>query len=191
MKPTKKTITAKMPSADVPTKRKRRLKRIAQATKVSFSLEPEVRELFAAEAKKQGMELGHLMQKVLENHVLENAAPGDPLAERLQAKRAIIDHTILLAKEIDAEGKFDEHFILTVMSTANKNAAFVELYNKAIGSGAEGRSARAQAPLNQQLGRLIKKAVGARGKKTEAGKVARAQVTGELISTYTLLEKAA
>lgn len=184
-------VTAPKVGSDVASKRKRRLKRIAQATKVSFSLEPEVRELFADEAKKQGMELGHLMQKVLENHVLENTEPGNALAERLRAKRAVIDHTVELARVIDAAGQFDEHFILTVMRSASQDAAYAELYNIAIGADADGKSARSQAPLNQQLGRLIKKAVGARGKKSEAGRVVRAQVTGEVISTYTLLEKAA
>jgi hypothetical protein len=46
-------------------------------------------------------------------------------------------------------------------------------------------------PLNQQLGRMIKRAVGAKSKKNEAGRIARAQVSGEAISTYTLLEKSA
>ena len=191
METTKKAMKITKGAAAAPSKRKRRLKRIAQATKVSFSLEPEVRELFALEAKKQGMELGHLMQKVLENYVLDTAEPGDALAERLQAKRAVIDRTVQLAREIDAEGKFDEHFILTVMSSATKDSEFMGMYNKAIGADAESKSARSQAPLNQQLGRLIKKAVGARGKKSDSGRVARAQVTGEVISTYTLLEKAA
>ncbi|WP_116597506.1 hypothetical protein [Primorskyibacter marinus] len=185
------TATSPTGGSDVARKRKRRLRRIAQATKVSFSLEPDVRQLFADEAKKQGMELGHLMQKVLENHVLENAEPGNALAERLRAKRAVIDHTVELARMIDAAGRFDEHFILTVMRSASQDAAYAELYNIAIGADAEGKPGRAQAPLNQQLGRLIKKAVGARGKKSETGRVARAQVAGEVISTYTLLEKAA
>ena len=39
------------------------------------------------------------------------------------------------------------------------------------------------------MGRLIKRAAGARSKRDEAGKIMRGQVTGELISTYTLLEK--
>ena len=50
--------------------------------------------------------------------------------------------------------------------------------------------ARAQAPVHQQMGRLIKRAAGARSKRGDKGKIQRAQVQGELISSYTLLEKA-
>ena len=39
-------------------------------------------------------------------------------------------------------------------------------------------------------GSLIKRAAGARSKRGDKGKIQRAQVQGELISSYTLLEKA-
>jgi hypothetical protein len=38
---------------------------------------------------------------------------------------------------------------------------------------------------------LIKRAAGARSKRDESGKIMRAQVQGEILSTYTLLDKAA
>tara|TARA_R110000787_G_scaffold31798_2_gene84257 strand:+ start:1681 stop:1923 length:243 start_codon:yes stop_codon:yes gene_type:complete len=80
------------------------------------------------------------------------------------------------------------------MKEAAEDPDFAAQYALGIGGKeAEGTraAARARVSLNQQMGRLIKKAVGARSKRTEKGKIARAQVQGALITTYTLLEKAA
>ena len=117
--------------------------------------------------------------------------PQGTLAERIRAKRAVIDHTVTLAQSLDAEGKFDENFVLTVMKTAAKDEEFMMIYNTAIGFNPETKKAHGQKALNQQLGRLIRKSVGATGIKTDAGRVARAQVAGEVISSYTLLTKKA
>ena len=166
----------------------KRAVRLAKATNVAFSLEPKVRARLVALAQEEGLELGHYLQKVLENHILENSADGDGLSERLRAKRAVIDKVVEIALDLDAKGKFDEHFILTVMKASAADAEFMSLYNVAMGG--EGKAAaRVQKPLNQQLGRLIRKAVGGKGIKTDKGTVARAQVTGEIISSYTLLTK--
>ena len=184
------------PKADVKTtetaeqgKKQRRAERLAKATNVAFSLEPAVRARFASEAKAEGMELGHFLQKVLENHLLDTAPKDDPLAERIRAKRAVIDQTVETAKRLDRDGRFDEHFVLNVMKTAAKDEDFMKIYNTAIGWNPETKKAHGQKALNQQLGRLIRKSVGAKGMKTDAGRVARAQVTGEVISSYTLLTK--
>ena len=176
-------------TSEIPTKKARRAERLAKATNVAFSLEPAVRARFAEQAKKEGMELGHFLQKVLENHLLETAPKDDELAERIRAKRAVIDHTVELAQTLDKDGKFDENFVLTVMKTAAKDEEFMMIYNTAIGFNAETNKAHGQKALNQQLGRLIRKSVGAKGLKTDAGRVARAQVSGEVISSYTLLTK--
>ncbi|KUF12050.1 hypothetical protein [Pseudoponticoccus marisrubri] len=170
------------------TKPGRRAARLAEAQTLNLSVEPKVRARLHELAAAEGLELGHYVQKVLESHVLDRAAEGDELAERLSAKRAVIDHVVTLARELDGKGKFDADFILTVMKAASAEKAFLDLYQTAIGG--EGKeAARAQKPLNQQLGRLIRKAVGAKGKRNAQGKVMRAQTSGEIISSYTLLTK--
>ncbi len=155
---------------------------------VAFSLEPQVRARMVQLAKAEGHELGHYLQKLVENHLLEKAADGDELAERIKSKRAVIDHVVTLAQKLDADGKFDEAFVLTVMQTAAKDKGFMTLYNTAIAEGSK-HSGRRQRLLNQQLGRLIRKAVGAVGKRNDDKKVMRGQATGEIISSYTLLAK--
>ncbi|CUH76497.1 hypothetical protein [Tropicibacter naphthalenivorans] len=162
--------------------------RAAATANIALPLDPQVRTRLTRLAKAEGMTLGHYLQKVLELHLLETAEEGDLLAQRLKAKREVIDHVVALAQMLDKDGKFDEHFVLTVMKTASEDEEFMELYKTV--TGEEGRkAARLQQTLNQQLGRLIRKAANAGSKRNEEGRAIRAQVTGEIITSYSLLER--
>ena len=189
-----KDKSAKAPKAGKAVKkaggRARKLEKIEKASTVTFMLELPVRKFMDAQAKAAGMNMTHYMQKLVENHVISTAPKDDALALRLAAKRHVIDHTVALAKKLDAEGKFDENFILTVVKEAQKDAEFKAQYEIALGEVDEdGKSGRARVSLNQQIGRMIKKSVGAKGKRNEQGRVVRAQVQDAVIATYTLLEK--
>ncbi|WP_298857626.1 hypothetical protein [uncultured Sulfitobacter sp.] len=189
-----KTKSAKAPKvAKVDKKvggRARRLEKLEKASTVTFMLELPVRKFMDAQAKAAGMNMTHYMQKLVETHVIATAPKDDALALRLAAKRHVIDHTVALAKKLDEAGKFDENFILTVVKEAQKDANFKAQYETALGEMDEdGKSSRARVSLNQQIGRVIKKSVGARGKRNEQGRVVRAQVQDAVIATYTLLEK--
>jgi hypothetical protein len=172
-------------------KRKAKRARLAEANKITFLLETEVRKFVTAEAKAAGMDIAPFMQKIVETHVLANAPKDSPLARRLAAKRAVLDHVVALAHQIDSDGGFDEHFILNVTKQASADAGFQSLYATATGAddADDKAAARGRAPINQQLGRLIKRAAGARSKRDTTGKIMRAQVQGELISAYTLLDR--
>ncbi len=175
-------------------RRANRMEQIEKAINVSFTLELPVRRFIDAQAKAAGMNLNHYMQMLVENHVIDVAPADDALAMRLAAKREVINHTVALAGKMYEAGKFDDHFIVNVVKNASSDASFTKHYDIAIG-GAEAKGSRAsersRISLNQQIGRVIKKAVGARSKRTEAGKIARGQAQDALITTYTLLEKAA
>lgn len=181
------------PRAALKAKRLDRQKRMADANKVTFIMETEVRRFVAAEARAAGMDIAPYLQKIVENHVMTTAAEGDPLRERLKAKRAVLDFAVDLALKSNAAGEFDEHFIGKVMNKAAQSDEFCRLYDTAIGADGDNprKAARARAPLNQQLGRLIKRAAGARSKRDDSGKIMRAQVQGEILATYTLLDRAA
>jgi hypothetical protein len=155
---------------------------------VTFSLQRKVRERLAGQARAEGLDLGHYLQKVLEAHIVATSGADDPLAERLEAKRAVIDGIVALASKLDADGHFDEHFVLTVMKEAAADPDFDVLYARATG-GTGKHAMRQRKVLNQQLGRVIRGAARAKGKRTEDGGVARAQVKGEIIRTYTLLTR--
>ena len=159
--------------------------------KVTFNLEPEVLALAKREAKTEGRELGHFLQKAIESYLVSNVPAEDALVQRLNAKRAVLDKTVATALELNAAGKFDEHFILTVIKTASADSGFAASYDQAINTANEkGVNAR-KARLNRQLGRMILRAAGAQAKRAEDGKPMRAQVSDELITSYTLVEKAA
>lgn len=171
-------------------RRKKRRETEAKKNKVALILDTDVRKMLASQARDAGMTMAQFVSKILENHVMDTAASDDPQAERLRARRAVLDHAVSLARHTDASGEFDEHLILKVMKKASQDADFMAAYETA--TGGEGRAAqRNKAALNQQLGRLIKQAISARSKRDEAGRIQRAQVQDEIVSSYTLLEKAA
>ena len=169
-----------------------RLEQLTKASTLTVVLEPGVRKLAAGMAKQSGLDMNHFIQKLVEDKLIEEGEAGNPLVERLRAKRAVISRVVDLAREMDAGGKFDENFILEVVKAASKDTDFAAQYTVATGADAEGKApAKFARALNQQIGRVIKRAVGAKSKRNDAGRIARAQVTGEVISTYTLLERAA
>ncbi|WP_133358050.1 hypothetical protein [Antarcticimicrobium luteum] len=163
---------------------------MAAANKVTVTFQTEVRRYLAARARDEGMDMGHFLQKLAESHVLETAPAGDPLAAQIGARRGVIDHVIKLAQAMDQEGAFDADFILRVMQRAHANPAFAGMYTAAVTEAGKPKlTSRAGVALNQQLGRLIKRAVGAKSKRDAEGKILRAQVKDEVITSYTLLEK--
>lgn len=172
--------------------RARKLEKIEKASTVTFTLELPVRKFMDAQAKAAGMNMTHYMQKLVETHVIETGGADEPLALRLAAKRQVIDHVVALATKLDKAGKFDENFILTVVSEAGKDVKFKEQYEAALGvetSDGEAKVKRARVSLNQQIGRVIKKSIGARSKRNPQGQIARGQATDAFVATYTLLEK--
>lgn len=170
--------------------RKARLQKLEEANRITFALQGDVRRFIAAQAKAEGMDIGHFMQKLVENHVLDTAASDDPLTMRIAARRAVIDAVVTRAKEMAAAGQFEPHFILNVMKSLAAAPEFAETYAKATdGGGQPRRAARERTALNQQLGRLIKRAAGAKSARDAKGKIQRAQVQDEIITSYTLLAK--
>ena len=172
-------------------KRTQRRQRLAAANKITIILETDVRRFVAGQAKEAGMDFVPFMQKIVENHVMATAPEGTQLAARLKAKRAVLDQAVALASKTQAEGGFDEHFILTVMKKASQDAEFKSLYDQAVGADDEQPKRRDRVSLNQQLGRLIKRAAGAKSKRDDNGKIMRSQAQGQILTSYTLLEKAA
>lgn len=172
-------------------KRKQRRQRLAAANKVTVILDADVRKFVAHQAEKAEMNIAPFLQKIVENHVLSSAKDGDKTVARLKAKRAVLDQALALATKTQAEGGFDEHFILNVMKKASQDAAFKSLYDQAVGADDDKPKRRDRVSLNQQLGRLIKRAAGAKSKRDESGKIMRAQIQGQILTSYTLLDKTA
>ena len=194
IKTDKTTKAVKAAEAKKVDRRARKLEKIEKASTVTFTLELPVRKFMDAQAKAAGMNMTHYMQKLVETHVIEAGGKDDPLSLRLAAKRQVIDRVVALSSKLDADGKFDEDFIRTVVSEAGKDAEFKSQYEIALGDSTQAdevRIKRARVSLNQQIGRVIKKSVGARSKRNAQGQIARGQAADTFIATYTLLEKPA
>lgn len=168
-----------------------RKKAAAASGSAANFLEPEVRAACRKAAKDQGMEMNHFLQKAVETYMLVHGDLEPELRARISAKRQVIDGAVRTAREIDGTGGFDENFVLNVMKAVTTDPETGKLYETAIGGKVTDEKAPRKSSLNQQLGRVIKTAVGAKAKRNEAGRLARAQVAGEAITSYTLLEKTA
>lgn len=168
-------------------------KKAAEDARVVLTLDPGVRKYLASQARGAKMDVNQFVLKLVEDFVCDTAPEDMPMAQRIRARRGVIEHVIEQAKRIDAEGGFNEHFVLNVMKAAGANEDFRSLYDLAIANGMQraAKVERNRAALNQHLGRLIKGTVRARSLRNEAGRIQRAQVEDEMISSYTLLEKPA
>jgi hypothetical protein len=177
-------------------KRAAKLEKLKKAETFHFAIDPDVRSYLTQAAKTQGLDVSHLMQKVVEAYVIETAPKDNELAARLAAKRSVIDTVQKTAKDMDAAGDFDDHFILNVINASSADPAFVAAYETATKPEGEGNKAKLKArrtrtALNQQLGRVIKRTVGARSLRKPGGGNARSSAADALITTYTLLTKPA
>ncbi|MEL6450796.1 MAG: hypothetical protein AAFQ19_06015 [Pseudomonadota bacterium] len=177
-------------------KRAAKLEKLKQAETINFSIDPDVRNFLVNTAKAQGLDLSHLMQKITESYVVEHAPSDTAFAQRLAGKRQVIDIAQKTAEEMDKEGAFDDHFILNVIKKSAADKAFVSAYDAATRAAGEGprdlaKATRAKTALNQQLGRVIKRTVGAKSLRKPEGGIARASASDALITTYTLLTKQA
>jgi hypothetical protein len=197
-KPTKKSdAKAKAGIAAKAGKRAAKLEKLKKAETINFAVDPGVSAYLTSSAKSQGLDMSHMMQKIIEGYVIETAPKDLDLSKRLSAKRAVIDMAQRTATEMDKAGQFDDHFILNVMKKSAADQSFVEAYTTATVPSADDTNKsklmarRARITLNQQLGRVIKRTVGAKSMRKEGGGIARSSATDALISTYTLLTKAA
>ncbi|WP_299370588.1 hypothetical protein [uncultured Tateyamaria sp.] len=192
-----KTLTKeKETPAQARGKRAAKLEKLKQADTINFAVDPAVRAYLAQAAKSEGLDLSHMMQKIVEAYVIDTAPADLALAKRLAAKRQVIDSVQATAAKMDADGAFDEHFILNVVNTAAKDADFAAAYETATAAEGEGdkaqtRARRVRTALNQQMGRVIKRTVGAKSMRKDGGGIERGTATDALIATYTRLVKPA
>jgi hypothetical protein len=173
-------------------RRKKRLAREEAANKITVILPTDVRKFISSQAQVAGLEMGHFMQRIVDAYVLETAPKDEPMTMTVAARRGVVDHVVALAQSKVAAGEVDEHFVLNVLKDAMTDAEFVKMYDVAIAKAEdnEKRSARLRTSLNQQLGRMVKRAAGLKSKRDAKGKIMRAQVQDELLSTYTLVDPA-
>jgi hypothetical protein len=158
---------------------------------MTVRLESTVAKALAWKAKENGQEVADYAGDVLTQDVIENLEPTD--AARIQAELEVKAKAIAYAQDIAyakdrTAKKFDEHVTLKVFQHIRENDHLRGLYERGIGArpGAD-RGNHIKARVNRTLGAAIKTAVGAIPK-TENGNVLRAQVEGEFIRSYTLLE---
>ncbi len=159
------------------------------AVKVSFRLDASVHDAIEKLAKQKSIETNAYIQRVLTLHATRSGVMEDAASERLELTEKIIEAAVQRARDLDADGKFDQHFILTVIRDIMGDPALRADYEKVVGGDAYQSGLPGKSPLNMYLGWYIKNAIGADPILDEGGKPRRAQVRGEPIQSYTLLKK--
>jgi len=152
---------------------------------MTIRLEGGVAEALAAKANASGQEIADYAADVLTRDVLDDLPPS--IAARVQAELELKKAAIDFAKD-ETDKEFDEGITLKVFQHIRTEPHLSELYKRAIG-GKDGfdRGNPIKARINRTFGAAIKTTAGAIPK-TINGNVLKAQVTGEFIQSYTLLE---
>ena len=158
-----------------------------ETEKVTINVNKEAILAIREEAQQQGMETSALIQRAIYKLALSTGRMTASSAELLRAQNETIDAFISLARKLYTEGRFDEHFVLTVFKAAMDRPDVRELYERAVGGDAYAVKLPGKTPLNMYLGWYTKNAIGAEPKLGADGQPLRLQVRGEPIQSYTLL----
>jgi len=150
-------------------------------------LDSFVYSALAKAAKNAGLETNAYIERRLNQIAVNSGFMHKTQSERIKLEYDIIEIAIETARKLKSEGKFNEHFTLTVFQKLMQNPKFLSMYETAIGGKAREVGLKGKSPLNMYLGWYIKNAVGADPLLTASGKPKRAQVKNEPIQSYTLL----
>lgn len=154
-------------------------------TRVSLRLKNDVHSVLVMLAVAKGIEPAALMQDILEQAVIDHL-PRERQQE-LKDTKLLFDLAQDHARQIFSEGRFTEHFTLTVIQRLMAVSETRSLYEKLIGVDAYTDGAPKKTPLNMYLGWFIKNAINAQPLLDDSGKPRRAFVKGQPIKSYTLL----
>ena len=164
------------------------------AVKVSLRLDSAVHAPLNVIAEREAMSTEALIQRILTLYVTDYARKAglmDPMEiDRLEREQDVYKAAIRRALELDGQGKFTEHFILTVIRDLMTDKKFRSDYETAADGDAYKNRLPGKSPLNRNLGRFIKNAIpGAARLMDKQGNPRRMQVRNEPIQSYTLLTK--
>ncbi|MDR0808101.1 MAG: DUF1778 domain-containing protein [Gemmobacter sp.] len=156
-------------------------------TRISFRLKTDIHDLIQKLSADEGIDPSAFMQRTLERAVYAHLSP--KRQKELDNTEALYAVARQKAREVFSSGRFDEHFTLTVFGELMADPKSRALYEEIIDSDAYTDGAPGKTPLNLNLGKYIKNAIGAEPLLDDAGKVLRAfGVKDQPIRSYTLLK---
>lgn len=159
----------------------------AEAEKVTINVNKDAMTAIRAEAQHIGMETSALIQRAVHQFALDSGRMQPEAAKLMSSQNVIVDRFVALSKRLFSEGRFDEHFVLTVFETAMNDPDLRALYEQAVGGDAYAVKLPGKTPLNMYLGWYIKNALEAEPIVDSQGRPMRVQVRGQPIQSYTLL----
>ena len=166
---------------------------MADTIQVTARIRPSVHAAIVELAKQDTshvvpQQTGDYVASILTRVALESNHMDLDEEERIRAEEEVLRLAQWKAVELRDNGRFNEHFTLTVIRAMMQDPDIRKTYETAVGGDAYINGLKGKMPLNMYLGWSIKNAVGAEVQKNEAGKPRRTTVRGEPIQTYTLLD---
>jgi hypothetical protein len=155
--------------------------------RVAFRLQTDVFKLVETLSREAGIDPSKFMQDAIEQAVFEHLPK--TRQRELTNMKALYAAAQAVARSVDAAGKFDQHFTLTVFRQMMSDKKIRGLYEEVIGVDAYTDGAEKKTPLNMYLGWYIKNAINAEPLLDDADKLRRAFVRNEPIKSYTLLTR--
>ncbi len=145
----------------------------------------------AQKAYQAGLETADYAADFLTAHVLDEIRAVDPTeADRTQAELELKAAVLRQVEAYLQENGFDASITLKMFQLIRTNDKLRALYEKAIGGKpGEDRDNSIKARINRNFGAAIKTAARANPQKVNGNPI-KAQVSGEFIQSYTLLELA-
>ena len=106
-------------------------------------------------------------------------------ADRAALKRKLIDRIVDAARELCRTDRFDQSLTLQAIRMCKGDLEWLSGYTRFVGGGIYEHGNRLKQPINQEIGRSVRAAVGAEVVTDSNGRPARVNVTGEIIQGYT------
>lgn len=156
---------------------------------MTVRLTPQASSALSKKAYRAGLETADYAADTLTAHVLEELRTIDPdEAERAQAELELKAAVLRQLEAYLREHGFDASVTLKLFRLIRSDDRLHSLYRKAIGNKpGDDRDNPIKARINRNFGAAIKTAARATPQKIN-GHPIKAQVSGEFIQTYTLLE---
>lgn len=163
---------------------------LTPARKFSLSLSEDLFRTYEQEADREGLSTTMLIRIALYRYAVEELGHPHDAAFNIELYRALTMEVAETAKQIVDETGWDDHITLRATQACQKREEWLAAYQRLIGTKdifATGNATKTS--LHQNIGHYVKKALKARTKRDGAGKRVTGQPHGELVRTYTLLER--
>ena len=158
-------------------------------TKLSISLNTAVHADIEAISATQKMDLNEVIQRALADFAWKEGALDEEDYKELKMTRELIDQAVQTALDICDRDGFRSDITYEAIKTCKQDERWVETYKTLVGGDIYRNGNPRKGAINRQIGFRIRFATEARPRLSSNGRPENVKVTGEIIQSYTPLER--